>query len=76
MLDPDRVRAFIRDNQEMNVLLNNKEQFTDEEIQMFEEEFIEEIILTIPSLIPKKDNLPSPILMAGVISKLMEMEGL
>jgi hypothetical protein len=75
MLDPDRVRAFIRDSEEMNVLLNNKEQFTDDEIQMFEEEFIDEIVLTIPSLISKRENLPGPILMAGVISKLMEAEG-
>jgi hypothetical protein len=72
MVDPDKVRSYIRDRKELNVLLNNKEQFDDDEIAMFDMDVREEIVLQIPSLkaaIPTVNNL---IIVYGIISKLME----
>ena len=72
MIDPDKVRAYVRDRKDLNVLLNNKEQFDDDEIAMFEQDTIEELVLTIPSLTGRKATLPDQIILYGVISKLME----
>ncbi len=72
MLDPDKVRAYMRDRKELNVLLNNKEQFDDDEIAMFEEDVREELVLLIPSLLGMAKAMPSLIVLYGVISRLME----
>jgi len=72
MLDPDKVRMYIRDRGNLNLLLNNEEQFEDEEIQMFEQDILEEITLEIPSLRFRKNEIHELILLYGVISKLLE----
>lgn len=72
MVDPEKVRAYIRDRKELNVLLNNKEQFDDDEIEMFDRDCREELILNYPALIAKKNALPDIVIMQGVIGKLME----
>ena len=72
MIDPDKVRAYVRDRKDLNVLLNNKEQFDDDEIAMYDMDTREELVLLIPSLIAKKDKIHDLIIINGVISKLME----
>ena len=72
MLDPDKVRAYIRDRSDLNYLLNNQEQFDDDEIGMFEIDFLEELLLSIPSLKAKKNKIPEIIRIYGTIAKLME----
>jgi len=72
MLDPEKVKAYLRDRKELNYLLNGKEQFDDDEIAMFDADVREEIVLTIPSLIARKDKMPDLIVLHGVIAKLME----
>ena len=72
MIDPDKVRMYIRDRKDLNVLLNNKEQFDDEEIAMYDFDTREELALLIPALIAQKDKIHDLIIINGVISKLME----
>jgi hypothetical protein len=72
MLDPDKVRAYVRDRKELNVLLNNKEQFDDDEIAMFDMDSREELVLMFPALLAKKDAIHDLIILQGVIGKLME----
>lgn len=72
MIDPDKVRAYIRDRKELNVLLNNKEQFDDEEIEMFDRDVRDELILEIPALEVKRKVLPDLIVIQGIIARLME----
>jgi hypothetical protein len=72
MIDPDKIRAYIRDRADLNVLLNNEEQFDEEEMQIFELDIREEICLEIPALTPKKKTIPDIIIMHGVIARLLE----
>ena len=72
MVTPDKIRLFIRDKAELNYLLNNEEQFEDEEIAAFDREVREELTLQIPSLITRKEKLPDLIVVYGIIAKLME----
>ncbi len=72
MIDPEKIRSYIRDRADLNVLLNNTEQFDDEEMQMFELDTREEIILEIPALTARKDVIPDQIILQGVIAKLLE----
>ncbi len=72
MVDPDKVRAYVRDRKELNVLLNNKEQFDDDEIAMFDLDTREELVLMIPALKAQIGTIPDLIIINGIISKLME----
>jgi len=72
MISPDKVKMFIRDRADLNYLLNNEEQFEDEEIAAFEEDVKNEIVLMYPALTPNKDKLPDILVIYGIISKLME----
>lgn len=75
MVNPDKIRLMIRDVDELNVLLNNKEQFSDEEIQVFDDDARDELCVMYPALLSKRDTLPDIIIAQGVISKLMESVG-
>jgi len=72
MIDPEKVRAYIRDRNELNVLLNNKEQFDDEEIEMFDRDIREELCFLYPALKGRIKTIPEIVLLPGIISKLME----
>ena len=72
MVDPDKVRSYIRDRKELNVLLNNKEQFDDDEIAMFDNDVREELVLIIPALEAQIGHISDIIVIQGIISKLME----
>ena len=72
MVDPDKVRAYIRDRADLNILNGNEEQFEDEEIQMFDEDIREEITLEIPSLAQRKNNIPDLIIIPGIIASILE----
>jgi len=72
MVDPDKVRAYIRDRKELNVLLNNKEQFDDDEIEIFDMDTREELVLMIPALKSQIGSISDLIILNGIIAKLME----
>jgi len=72
MVDPDKIRSYVRDRKELNVLLNNKEQFDDDEIAMFDMDVREELVLLIPALKAQIGKISDIIIIQGIISKLME----
>lgn len=71
-IDPDKVRNFIRDRAELNVLLNNEEEFSDEEIESFEEAVKDDILMFYPAL--KARKLPVSLVIYGILSKLFAAE--
>ncbi len=75
MVNADKVRMSIRDVEELNVLLNNKEQFDDDEIAVFDEVIRDELCIMYPVLLSKRDTIPEIVIIPGVISKLMEAVG-
>ncbi len=75
MVNPEKIRLAIRDIEELNVLLNNKEQFSDEEISIFDNDSRDELCIMYPALLSKRDTIPDVVIMQGVISKLMESVG-
>lgn len=72
-INPDIVRAMIRDNAELNVLLNNEEQFEDDEIALFEELIKGEIEIHFPALVGKP--IPQLLGIYGILDKLLASEG-
>jgi len=72
-INPDLVRAMIRDSSELNVLLNNEEQFSDDDISLFEEMIKGEIEIYFPALLGKK--LPQLLGIYGILDKLLASEG-
>ena len=66
---------MIRDVAELNILLNGKEQFSDEEIGVFDNDARDELCIIYPALISRRDTIPSVVIAQGVISKLMEAVG-
>lgn len=74
MVSPEKIKSYIRDNPDLNVLLNNMEQFSDEEIGLFDTDCREELVIQYPALMSKKEILPDVIIIPGVIAKLMEAE--
>ncbi len=75
MVNPEKIRMAIRDIEELNVLLNNKEQFNDEEIAVFDGDARDELCIMYPVLMSKRDVIPDVVIMPGIISKLMESVG-
>ena len=75
MVSPEKVRFVVRDIEELNVLLNNKEQFSDEEISVFDNDARDELCLFYPALLSKRDTLPDVVIVQGIIAKLMEAVG-
>jgi len=73
MIPSDKVRAYIRDRAELNVLLDNKEQYDDDEIGMFNEDVLEELLIQFPALKAQKNRIPDQVVLYGIISKLFEM---
>ena len=74
MVDPEKVRFYLRDHAELNFLLNETEQFSDEEIEIFDVDVRDELVLQIPALIAQKDNIHDIIVTYGIIGKLLEAE--
>ena len=75
MVNPEKIRLMIRDVAELNILLNGKEQFSDEEIGVFDNDARDELCIIYPALISRRDTIPSVVIAQGVISKLMEAVG-
>ena len=75
MVNPEKIRFVIRDLEELNVLLNNKEQFSDEEISVFDNDARDELCIIYPALLSKRDVLPDIVIMQGIIANLMESVG-
>jgi len=72
-VNPEIVRAMIRDTSELNVLLSGKEQFPDEDIAMMEELLKGEIEIFYPALMHKK--IPMLLAVYGILDKLLASEG-
>lgn len=69
IVSPDRVRNMIRDKDELNVLLNNEEQYTDEEIYDSAEYAEDEIYGRFPALL-NNNRIPKVAVYYMVISML------
>jgi len=74
MINPEKIRAYIRDDAELNVLLDNKEQFGDEEIGMFYKDVQEELEFLYPVLRGKTKFLPDVVWVYLILSKLLESQ--
>ena len=72
-INPDFVRYFIRDDANLNILLNNEEQFTDDEIGFYEELISDEVEINFPAL--RNKALPKTLIIYGILEKLLASEG-
>ncbi len=72
-INPDLVRAVLRDIPELNILLDSKEQFPDDEIALFEEMVRGEIEIHFPVLLTRQ--MPQLLGIYGILDKLLASEG-
>ena len=74
MIDIDKIKEYIQDSADKNILLDYTEQFEEELVEMIIPMVYEEAKILYPAIASKPKTLPDIVMMYGVISKLMESE--
>jgi len=74
MLSPESIREYLQDDERFNLLLDNKEQFSDDTIERIIEITKQQAGAIVPALINKLDKIPDVILLHGVVANLMKSE--
>ncbi len=74
MLDADKVKEYIRDKPELNILHDNMEQFSDDLMDVIIPMTYEEASILAPAVSRNKSRIPDVIILHGVVSRLLESE--
>ena len=74
MIDIDKIKDFIQDKADKNILLDYVEQFEEELVEMIVPMVYEEAKIFYPAIAAQPERLPDTIMIYGVIAKLMESE--
>jgi len=74
MLDPDKIKEYIKDKPELNILYDNMEQFGDDLMDVIIPMTYQEAAVLAPAVAKNKNRVPDVIVLHGVISRLLESE--
>ena len=74
MIDIDKIKEFIQDKPDKNILLDYVEQFEEDLVEMLIPMVYEEAKILYPAIASVPERLPDTIMVYGVVSKMMESE--
>lgn len=74
MLDPDKIKEYIKDKPELNILYDNMDQFSDDLMDIVIPMTYQEAAVLAPAVARDKNKVPEVIIVHGVIARLLESE--
>jgi len=74
MIDIDKIKEYIQDSADKNILLDYMEQFPEELVDLIIPMVYEEAKIFYPAIATNPKMLPDTVMMYGIIAKLMESE--
>lgn len=74
MLDPDMIKEYLKDKPELNILLDNMEQFSDDLMDIIIPMTYQEAAILAPAVAKVQSRIPDVIILHGVIARLLESE--
>ena len=74
MLDPDMIKEYLKDKPELNILLDNMDQFSDDLMDIIIPMTYSEAAILSPAVARNKDRVPDVIILHGVLARLLESE--
>jgi hypothetical protein len=74
MLDPEKIKEYIKDKPELNILYDNMEQFSEELMDVIIPMTYQEVQVLAPAIAEPKEQLPDVIMLHGVLARLLESE--
>jgi len=74
MIDPEKIKEYIKDKPELNILYDNMDQFSEDLMDTIIPMVYDEAKILAPSIARDPNKIPDIVILHGVIGRLLESE--